>query len=333
MTPSAVPIEDLPWQPDELGDQFECADLHLGPDPEGEGEAIATVVRRLPDEPTGKPALLWVHGMTDYFFHDHVAQFFAAQGYPFYALDLRKCGRAHQEGQTWHYAEKLEHYYPELTLATQALGKRHGAIVPLAHSTGGLIVPMWADHLRRTEPAVHAYLAGIVLNSAWLDMMYPQWALRLATPVIKFVGKHWPRVAIPGANLGTYGKSIHSSAHGQWDFDLDKKPLGGHPKYMGWLRAVMSCQAEVHRGDIDTGVPILSLCSSKSYLKKPYSAASDTADTVLDVEQIQRWSPRLAKDVRVVEIVGARHDVFLSLENPRQQALHTTERWLDTIHN
>lgn len=271
--------------------------------------------------------------MTDYFFHDHVAEFFVAEGYPFYALDLRKCGRARQEGQTWHYTEQLEHYFPDLTAATAALAERHGAVVPIAHSTGGLIVPVWADHIRRTRPEVHAFLGGIVLNSAWLDMMYPQWALRIATPVIKFVGKRWPRVAIPGGNLGTYGKSIHSSAHGQWDFDLEKKPLGGHPKYLGWVRTIIANQAEIHRGRVDAGVPVLSVCSTKSYLNKSYSAASDTADTVLDVEQIQRWSPRLSKDVRVVEIPGARHDVFLSLDNPRHQAFHTTLRWLEQIHD
>ncbi|WP_257182593.1 alpha/beta hydrolase [Corynebacterium cystitidis] len=331
MTPSAVHFDDLSWQSDELGDQFERADIQLGPDPEGEGEAVATLVRHLPGDSTGKPALLWVHGMTDYFFHDHVAEFFAAKKHPFYALDLRKCGRAHQVGQTWHYAEQLEHYFPELTAAVEAVAERHGSIVPIAHSTGGLIVPVWADHVRRTRPEVHAHLTGIVLNSAWLDMMYPQWALRIATPVIKFVGKLWPRIAIPGGNLGTYGKSIHSSAHGQWDFDLEKKPVGGHPKYLGWVRTIMDNQDLVHRGQIDAGVPVLSLCSSKSYLNKPYSAASNTADTVLDVEQIQRWSPRLSKDVRVVEIQGARHDVFLSLENPRHHAFQITMQWLDQL--
>lgn len=331
MTPSAVHFDDAVWHPDELGDHFEYADIPLGPDPEGEGEAVATLVRHLPDEPTGKPALVWVHGMTDYFFQDHVARFFAGEGYPFYAVDLRKCGRARHKGQTWHYAEDLEHYFPDLSAVAQMLTERHGSFVPIAHSTGGLIVPLWADHVRRTAPEIHQGLAGIVLNSAWLDMMYPQWALTLATPLIKFFGKRWPRIAIPGGNLGSYGKSIHSSAHGQWDFDLAKKPLGGHEKYLGWVRAVMAGHAQIHRGDINVGVPVLSLCSNKSYLNKPYSAAADTADTVLDVEQIQRWSPRLSHDVRVVEILGARHDVFLSLENPRQQAFHTTLRWLSHV--
>jgi len=40
-------------------------------------------------------AVLYVHGFTDYFFQTGLADFFAARGLRFYALDLRKCGRAH----------------------------------------------------------------------------------------------------------------------------------------------------------------------------------------------------------------------------------------------
>ncbi|KQB85351.1 hypothetical protein [Corynebacterium oculi] len=70
--------EELHWDKDILGAGFSAATLSFGRDPDGEGEAVATLVRA--DAPVataasasaaqagpGKPAVLWIHGMTDYF--------------------------------------------------------------------------------------------------------------------------------------------------------------------------------------------------------------------------------------------------------------------------
>lgn len=324
-------IDTLEWQADELGPAFERIDLPLGPDPDGEGEVHATLVRRVPDTPTGKPVVLWVHGMTDYFFHTHVADYFAQEGYPFYALDLRKCGRAHATGQRWHYVSDLAHYFPDLTKAAEYITGKHSQVVPLAHSTGGLIVPVWADYLRQHNPAVHSRVAGLILNSPWLDMQYPRLLVRVATPIVKFVGKRWPLVPIPGGNLDTYGASIYAGRYGEWEFDLDKKPVGGHKKYLGWLRTIVAYQALIHRGQVDAGVPVLSLCSTRSHLNQQYSPAADVADVVLDVDDIQRWSASLSTDVRVRAIDNARHDVFLSRSEPLRQAFEVTRLWLESL--
>ena len=50
---------------------------------------VATLVRdaRRPLQPR---AVLFVHGWNDYFFHDHVADWFGDRGWTLYALDLRR---------------------------------------------------------------------------------------------------------------------------------------------------------------------------------------------------------------------------------------------------
>lgn len=326
--------ETVTWRPDLLGEGYEAVDLALGADPEGEGQAVATLVRH---RPTGtgpdwfrRPALLWVHGMTDYFFQTHVAEHFHTLGYAFYGLDLRKCGRARQDGQRWHYATDLANYFPDLTAATRLLGRTgHPGVIPIAHSTGGLIVPLWLDDLRRHDPDTHDLVPGAILNSPWLDLQYPQWVVRLLRPAASVLGPRLPDVTIPGGNLGTYGASIHADAHGEWDFNTTFKPLGGHPKYLVWLAAILAGQKRVQSGEVDVGAPVLTLCSSDSYLgHKTYSAAFDTADTVLDVEQIRHWAPNLGSQVTVASVGGARHDVFLSLPRAREEALSTAEEWL-----
>ena len=61
--------------------------------------------------------MLYVHGFADYFFQTELADFFAERGLAFYALDLRKSGRARGDGHTAHYVTDLELYDAELDAA------------------------------------------------------------------------------------------------------------------------------------------------------------------------------------------------------------------------
>ncbi|GAB3941166.1 alpha/beta hydrolase [Corynebacterium tapiri] len=305
------------FHPDILGPDFGALTLELGKDPEGEGDIYATLVRYTPSVHHRK-AVLWIPGMTDYFFHDHVARELDKAGYSLYGIDLRKCGRSRRAGQRWHYSEDFTRYFQELNLAVEVMSQSHDEITPLAHSTGGLIAALWLN--QHPHPAI----GKAVLNSPWLDMMYPAPVVAAAKVLTSALGKRWPGLEIPGGGLSTYGESLKD-----WDFDRALKPTGGHAKTIGWLRAVLRAQHQVHQGQVDVGVPLLTLTSSRSYLGKPYSAAADTADVVLDVEQIWRWAPTLSADSQIVRIDGARHDVFLSTEYALRQALDATVSFLD----
>lgn len=59
-------------------------------------------------------AVLYLHGYVDYFFQTHMARWFVARGWSFYALDLRKYGRSLEAGQTPYYCRDLHEYYPEI---------------------------------------------------------------------------------------------------------------------------------------------------------------------------------------------------------------------------
>ena len=66
-------INELAWTEDILGPDFQSVPLELGADPDGEGDVRATLVRYCPGGDADaayddRPALVWVHGMTDYFF-------------------------------------------------------------------------------------------------------------------------------------------------------------------------------------------------------------------------------------------------------------------------
>ena len=121
------------WVPDVLPGYWQCT-IPLGPDPDGEGDIVATLVRRGPTEnTTGRAhAVLAVHGYTDYFFHTELADHFAERGFTFYALDLRKCGRSRQDGQTPHFTTDLARYDAELERALAVIGEQ----VPVPEDPG-----------------------------------------------------------------------------------------------------------------------------------------------------------------------------------------------------
>ncbi|WP_305094704.1 alpha/beta hydrolase [Prescottella sp. R16] len=318
------------WAPDILGDGYQQLTIPLGADPDGEGHVEATLVRHRPEEPAPSRAVLYVHGFTDYFFQRHVAEHFTARGYAFYALDLRKCGRSLRPGQTPHYVSDLALYDAELNEALQLVRDEVGGPVLLtAHSTGGLILPLWLDRLeRKPGGSAGAGVAGLILNSPWFDLQGPA-LLRTAgtSAAIDALGRASGRTEIPGLKLDTYGSSLHIGANGEWDYDLEWKPLTGFPVRFGWLRAVRRGHARLHRG-LDVGVPSLILRSTRSVVASRYNPSVDTADAVLDVDQIARWAGCLGNRTTIVPIDGARHDVFLSTAGPLAEAFREVDLWL-----
>ena len=128
--------------------------LGLGPDPDGEGDLVATLVRRGEPDRTATHAVLLVHGYTDYFFNTELADHFAARGFAFYALDLHKCGRSWREGQTPHFTTDLARYDTELERALRPHRRRRPVsadVLMYGHSAGGLIVPLWLDRVRQAR--------------------------------------------------------------------------------------------------------------------------------------------------------------------------------------
>lgn len=327
------------WEGDILGPGYQKHTIELGSDPDGETNVVATVVRFNPDSANSldheffqRPALLWVHGMTDYFFHTEFAEYFHAAGFAVYAVDLRKCGRSHRPGQQWHFATDLRFYFEDLSAATALITSHHPALIPAAHSTGGLIVPLWLSDLKTTDKALHSKIPALVLNSPWLDLMYPRVVVRLLTPLIQFLGFKKPLITLPNDGLGSYGRSIHKDHFGEWDFDTILKPVEGHQKNLGWLRAVLLGHRQVHKDLVNVGVDVLTICSARSWFKREYSPATDSADAVLDVKQIQKWAPHLSKPssrVTVIPIEDARHDVFLSIQPVRKKAMDVVNNWLE----
>ncbi|WP_448850987.1 alpha/beta hydrolase [Corynebacterium sp. 335C] len=273
---------------------------------------------------SGRPAVLWVHGLSDYFFQDHLARDIDAAGWAFYALDLRKCGRSHRPGQRRHFVTDLAHYDADLDAALDLVAAEgHDRVVVAGHSTGGLVIAGWLDRKRANDPARHGLLAGALFDSPWFELPVADWKLPVARPLTRLVGRLMPERTVPADELAGYGESLHRSRRGEWDYDLEHKPLKGFPMPFAWLAAIVRAQDALAKG-LETGVPNLVLRSDRSWLGKPYSAATDSADAVLNVEHIERRARCLGGRTRTVTVPGARHDVYLSKEHARALAMRET---------
>lgn len=333
-----VSVEPLPlsptWSEDILGAGFQRMTFEMDVDPDGCPPAIVTLVRYVPQADNEKfstrPAIFYIPGTSDYFFHRHVAEFFHDRGYAFYAVDLRKCGRSWQPGQRWHYVTDLGIYFKDLCRATeQVLEDGHSDIFLLGHSTGGLLVPIWLDHLRASgDTTMLPFIRGAVLNSPWLDFFFPTLTMMVIRRLVPYMAMQHPEAKIYSRKLVAYVNSLHKDFDGEWDFSLDYKPVGGHDKYWGWANAIMRSIERVRSGSVKCPVPLLVLCSMHSQLDKPLDERTHVTDVVLDVDEIIKRSVSLGDEVTTIPIDNARHDVFLSRRPAREQALKTCEQWL-----
>ncbi|NUS09773.1 MAG: alpha/beta hydrolase, partial [Nonomuraea sp.] len=86
--------------------------------PDFEGEVVATLLSR---KTGSRRAVLYVHGFTDYFFQDHLAEHYLQRGIDFYALDLRKYGRSLLPHQTRGLIRSITDYIPEIDEAVRLI--------------------------------------------------------------------------------------------------------------------------------------------------------------------------------------------------------------------
>lgn len=308
-------------QPDLLGPPYERQTIDLGRD--AEGPVVATLVRRQAERPSDR-AVLYLHGFVDYFFQAHLADFFVAHGWHFYALDLRKHGRSLLPHQTPNFCHDLTEYFPELDAAVRLIRERdrNRTLLLNGHSTGGLVAVLWA-HARRDT----GYVNGLFLNSPFFDPNLPGPIRRPVLDTMLRLARRTPYRTIPFGLSEVYGSSLHAAHRGEWSYNLDWKPLAGFPLRVGWLAAIRRGQRQLHAG-LDIPVPVLIASSAASFRERVWHDSATAADAVLDVTHMARWAPKLGRHVTLVRIDGALHDLSLSARAVRQRVFTELARWV-----
>ena len=322
------------WAPDILGKGFEQLTLPLGED--HEGAVVATLVRRLPRRlrltppPLGDVDVLYVHGWSDYFFNRRFARFWSDRGARFYALDLRKYGRSLREGQTPGYISDLGEYDAEISAAMIAMGRDADGtgdrrLVLVGHSTGGLILSLWADR----HPGA---ASAVVLNSPWLEFQLTAITRAAIAPVLELHSRLRPFDSWPQVDFGYYARAQAEAADPADPMDIvaEWRPERSMTVHVGWIHAIVAGHTRVAAG-LAIDAPVGVLLSARTVVPTKWSEALTTADTVLVVDDIARSSLKLGPSVTVERIEGALHDVFLSRRDARELAYARLGRWVDAM--
>lgn len=289
------------WRPDALLPGFESLELAFPDD--YDGAVVATLVR-LPAGDARRGAVLYVHGFIDYFFQRHMAERFAAEGYAFFALDLRKHGRSLRPHQHPNFCKDIAEYYADLTKAIDQIG---APVLLAGHSTGGLVCSLYADECER-QGSRRARVSGLWLNSPFFDWNVPDWK-RPPLHLAAAAGRLFPFTKSPEPMKRGYTDSLLEN----WQFDLRLKPLEGFPLFFGWIAAVNDAQYKLQRG-LAIECPILCM-------------HSDEADVVLDWRHMARFSRGLGPEVTVLAFPGGLHDLVLSRREIREQVFSQLFAW------
>ena len=325
------------WRADILGEGYESRTIELIDD--AEGPCVATLVRARPPE-NPRLTILYLHGRNDYFFQTEMADRLRQAGAAFYALDMRKYGRSLRPHQTIGYTDDLSVYDEEIGEAIEIIREERDdePLILMGHSTGGLIATLWAHR----HPGV---LAGLILNSAWLEMqLMAAWRGAMA-PVIGRIASRNPMWEVPSSGAGHYGRSLAGRAASGlpipeglsaddpsvagWPIAREWKRPESYPVPASWLEAIMAGHETVEK-DVHLECPVLSMVSTSAYFGDEWNERVFTSDTVLNPVVIAQRSLDLSDLVTIARFPG-KHDLLLSDAPVRERVHATIAGWLEAF--
>ncbi len=293
------------------------------------GNGPATYIARKSNE-KGRPTLMYCHGYVDYFFHDHVAAALNDAGWNFIAIELRRYGhslRTDEQGKVIeeypNYINAISDYSVELDYLVDRARELSPTqpIVLMGHSLGGLITSVYAS--------THDTIDALVQNGPFYDVAVPKAAKPILFPIIKMMAGIRPYGVVPGLKLESgYAESVHSTLHGEWDYDMRFKPYEGFPVYWGWGRAVLRAQEYLRKQEMS--IPTLLLKSAGSTKPSKWCEAMQGTDSVLNVEDMPDRGPHFS-NLETHAYEQGMHDIFLSRKNVREQALQDLISWIGRL--
>lgn len=288
------------------------------------GPVRSTLIRKLGASGAPHGVALYIHGFNDYFFQGELADSFVANGYDFYAIDLRKYGRSLLPGQKPAQARSLDEYFPDIDSALLSIGRR--PVVMVAHSTGGLIACYYLKKMeQRADTLLSRRIDRLILNSPFLDWNLGK--LECFVPVVSFIGLIFPGIPVSQGG-GAYGESLLEEHHGQWHYNIDWKRPASMDVDLGWVRAIDRAQRFVRSPKWPINIPVLLLHSARSIGGKVWTPAHNAADAVLDVSDISRIGRELGPHVTEATVEGGLHDLLLSTDSVRAALYSYIFNWL-----
>ncbi len=267
-------------------------------------------------------AVIYLHGYMDYFFQNHLAEFFVNKRISFYALELRKYGSSLQAHHHDNFCKDIREYYEEIDyVLNMAKESGHKEIILHGHSTGGLLATHYFLHGKNKS-----LITAILLNSPFFAFKASK-AEKTLLSIITPLGKYFPFIKVTQLD-SIYTESLHKDYKGRWDFNLTYKPIPSFHTYLGWMRAISKAQKEIYQHTIEY-TPALILHSDKSYTKTTWSEEVLHADAVLNVDDMVYYGEKIYKNLSMITINNAVHDIVLSSDDVIDNYFAAISTWLE----
>ncbi len=276
-------------------------------------------------------AILYLHGYTDYFFQDQLAEDLLLTGYDFYAIDLQGYGRSIRPSRTPNECKTLDQYFDDLNIALTTM-KQDGIedVIILAHSTGGLIASRFLQSLKDIQNEDLPNIKGLILNSPFLCLPYPPHKLQSMTRLVSALTYLFPFYKKTSYKDKIYARTLHEKFGGEWQYRLDLKPANGFGLSFSWLQQVIKSQNTLIQNPLH--IPTLLCCSKKSTYTTKTTYEISQGDGALDVESMQQTARSIYTQLEIQIIPQGFHDLYLSKPTARQQYLSAIKNWLTELN-
>lgn len=315
---------DIKYVKDVLDNGFEQTTIQQPDD--YEGKVTATLIRKRSAFESVK-AVLYIHGFNDYFFQEIAAEEFLKNDYHFYALDLRKYGRSILKNHLQNNVRDLSEYYPDIDRALEIItAEGCSKIVLFGHSTGGLIITLYASEKKGEER-----FDALICNSPFYDFNVP-WIQKVTfISLLSFLGKLNPNINLPLGFSKFYGKSLHKGDFGEWNYNLKWKPHVAPCINAGWINAIHQAHLKIAKGVV-LGKPLLILHSHLSVYPKHWSEKMFEGDAILNVNDIIKKAKLIdSPHKKVLGFANAMHDLVLSRRPVRERVFKGVFDWLRAL--
>lgn len=315
--------ENVIYQPDVLGNDFEQLTLQFPDD--YEGKVTATLIKKN-NNITSSKAVLYLHGFNDYFFQEEMAKTFEENNINFYALDLRKYGRSLLPHQKLNNLRDLKEYDAEIMEALKIIEVSGNDTILLAgHSTGGLT----ATYFAARHPTIKI-IKAVFVNCPFFQFNVSSLELAFGIPLLSSLAKYFPNFKINPGLSDLYGKSLHKSEQGFYSYNLKWKPVHVPNINLSFIKAIHQAQLFIQQG-CEIKMPLLVMHSDKSSKPKILNEEVFKTDIVLNVAHINKYAQKIEGPVSIVAIPNGIHDLLLSAAPVKEIVYEKIFAWLKSI--